>query len=50
MRGQDPFADKGLPWWQHLLWASALLLFVAAVCWFFGVFTIPGITSPYLTA
>lgn len=49
MRGQDPFADKGLPWWQHLLWASALLLFVAAVCWFFGVFTIPGITSPYLT-
>lgn len=50
MRGQDPFADKGLPWWQHLLWASALLLFVSAVCWFFGVFTIPGITSPYLTA
>lgn len=50
MRGQDPFADKGLPWWQHLLWASALLLFVAAVCWFFGVFTIPGITSPYLAA
>lgn len=50
MRGQDPFADKGLPWWQHLLWASALLLFVAAVCWFFGVFTLPGITSPYLTA
>lgn len=50
MRGQDPFADKGLPWWQHLLWAAALLLFVAAVCWFFGVFTIPGITSPYLTA
>ena len=48
MRKQDPFADRGLSWWQHLLWILALLLLAAAVCWFFGVFTIPGITSPYL--
>ena len=48
MRKQDPFADRGLSWWQHLLRILALLLVVAAVCWFFGVFTIPGITSPYL--
>lgn len=48
MRKQDPFADRGLPWWQHLLWSLALLLLIAAVCWFFGVFTLPGITSPYL--
>ena len=48
MRKQDPFADRGLSWWQHLLRILVLLLVVAAVCWFFGVFTIPGITSPYL--
>lgn len=50
MRNQDPFADRGLSWWQHLLWVVALLIAVAAVCWFFGVFSIPGVTSPYLAA
>lgn len=48
MRGQDPFADKGLSWWQHLLLGVALMFIIAAIFWFFGVFSIPGITSPYL--
>lgn len=47
LRNQDPFADKKIPLWKHLLGWAIVLLVVVAVLWFFKVFTIPGIESPY---
>lgn len=47
MRKQDPFADKEIPWWKHLLGWSLILVLLVAVLWFFKVVTIPGLTSPY---
>lgn len=47
MRKQDPFADKEIPLWKKLLGWFLIVLILVVVLWFFRVFTVPGIESPY---